>query len=204
MLNAKRVFADTPKRTRESAGTDCIKVTYSVQPKKDPVFGRPYASVLAGVKRNPPKGSGMIHKVEFRMYDEQSMNADIWASCDCGSWTYRAEITWSTKGSSDVIYTKDHPTLPYIRNPKGLVWACPHVLHIMSYALFDKRVKDAIEQAKLIEKDTVVEDEKLKAPKKPAKKAPAKKKSTSKKKAPAKKKKATPKKKAPAKKKKKK
>ena len=100
--------------------------------------------------------------------------------------TYRSEITWATKGSSDIIYTKDHPTLPYIRNPKGLVWACPHVLHILSYALFDKRVAAAIEEAKALEKPAFVEEEPLKAPKKPAKKKPAKKKAVKKK--PAKKK----------------
>lgn len=187
MLTAKRVFADTPKKTKQSAGTDVIKVTYSVKAAKDAVFGRPYAEIHAGARRNPPKGSGRIHKIELRMYDKQSMESDIWASCSCESWCYRSEITWATKGSSAIIYTKDHPTLPYIRNPKGLVWACPHVLHILSYSLFDKRVASAIEEAKALEKPALVEEQPLKAPKKaPAKKKPAKKKAVKKK--PAKKK----------------
>lgn len=313
MLNAKRVFKDTPAHWRKSSQTDVIKLLYSVQPKKDAIFGRPYAAVYASVRRNPPKGSGCLRKVELRMYDAQSMDSDIWATCSCESWclhsttllytttkrapikdfcdttqeicnkdnqprqvsvfstgealtylltvengkqlratpneklwvrdpqegetwrrldalvagdhvamkegteitwqkvvsvgeplvvetydayeeqdhhfiangfvvhnTYRAEITWSTKGSSSVIYTKDHPTLPYIRNPHGLVWACPHVLHILGYALFDRRVKEAIEAAKQLEKPTKEDPLPKAAPKCKKKK---KKKATSKKKA---------------------
>jgi len=146
MLTFDQVFAATP--TSVIVGSKHVRyVKLKITPDLDYRLRKfPIAKLRALVKRSRPYGSGLHHRLELHVYDEQYKGSRIWASCDCESWLYRSEVAWSMRGSTRLNYSNGK--LPHVRNPSFLPWACVHTVNLMSKALSDKRVARTLIEAK--------------------------------------------------------
>jgi len=143
VITIRRAVKSTPRAVLDGALHASI-ITFVVTPDRDQA-NQPVAYVMSSIRRLPPQGSGLLHRVEVKVYDEANTDSPIWATCTCASWLYRSEVAWSLKGSSNLLHSNGK--LPNTRNPSYEPWCCPHVAKVLGRILKSKAVKQAYRDA---------------------------------------------------------
>jgi len=100
---------------------------------------RPHCYCLGAVTCNPPAGSGIIHKIEARIYVPMGTQAPSWVSCDCGDSCFRWEVAQTHNHSSSKRYSNGEP--PVIRNPGLVPSLCKHAVKFLTKAVTSAKVR---------------------------------------------------------------
>ena len=116
----------------------CVITQFAAQLDYDEL-DRPHCYCFGAVTCDPPHGSGILHKIEARIYVPMGTLAPSWISCDCGDACFRWEVALTKKHSSSKRYSNGNN--PVVTNPAMITSLCKHAVRFLTKVTSAARVR---------------------------------------------------------------